>query len=83
MKLSYGTTMAPLILSSDKTQLTQFQGDKKAWPVYLTIGNVSKNIQHQPSMHATVLVGYLPVAKLECYSKAAHSLSLFSRDINY
>ena len=74
MKLPYGVTIAPLILSSDKTQLTQFQGDKKAWPVYLTIGNVSKNIRHQPSMHATMLVGYLPVAKLECYSEATHSL---------
>ena len=74
MKLPIGATIAPLILSSDKTQLTQFQGDKKAWPVYLTIGNVSKNIRRQPSMHATILVGYLPVAKLECYGEATRSL---------
>ena len=72
--LPNGATIAPLILSSDKTQLTQFQGDKKAWPVYLTIGNLSKEIQCQPSAHATILVGYLPVTKLECYSEATRSL---------
>ncbi|KAF8152285.1 hypothetical protein B0H34DRAFT_111607, partial [Crassisporium funariophilum] len=70
-----GATIAPLILSSDKTQLSQFRGDKKAWPVYLTIGNISKEIRCQPSAHATILVGYLPVAKLECYSEATRSLA--------
>lgn len=39
-KLPNGAMIAPLILSLDKTQLTQFQGDKKAWPVYLTISDV-------------------------------------------
>ncbi|KAF8798867.1 hypothetical protein BYT27DRAFT_7121941 [Phlegmacium glaucopus] len=74
MQLLEGATIAPLILSSDKTQLSQFQGDKKAWPVYLTIGNISKEICHQPSAHAMVLVGYLPVAKLDCYSESTCSL---------
>ena len=54
--------------------MTQFQGDKKAWPVYLTIGNISKNIRRQPSTHATILLGYLPVAKLDCYNEASRSL---------
>ena len=58
LKLPSGTTIALLILSSDKTQLTQFQGDKKAWLVYLSIGNISKNIRCQPSTHATILIGY-------------------------
>ena len=74
MKLPNGATIAALILSSDKTQLTQFQGDKKAWPVYLTIGNISKKIRRQPSTHATILVGYLPVAKLDCFSEGNRSL---------
>ena len=74
MKLPSGATIAALILSSDKTQLTQFQGDKKAWPVYLTIGNISKKIRRQPSTHATILVGYLPVAKLDCFSEGIRSL---------
>ena len=74
MRLPSGATIVPLILSSDKTQLTQFQGDKKAWPVYLTIGNISKHIRRQPSTHATILVGYLPVAKLDCFEEQSRSL---------
>ena len=73
-ELPSGATIAPLILSSDKTQLTQFQGDKKAWLVYLTIGNISKKIRRQPSKHSTILVGYLPVAKLDCYSERSRSV---------
>ncbi|KIJ47005.1 hypothetical protein M422DRAFT_164529 [Sphaerobolus stellatus SS14] len=70
-RLPEGATIAPLIVFSDKTVLTQFIGDKQAWPVYLTIGNISKDIQNKPSKHAVVLLGYLPVTKLECLSEKA------------
>jgi hypothetical protein len=43
--------------------------------VYLTIGNISKEIRRQPSAHATILLGYLPVAKLECYKESTRSLA--------
>ena len=51
-----GAVVAPVILASDKTALTQFGGDKKAWPVYLTIGNISKEVRRRPSSHSTVLL---------------------------
>ena len=70
-----GATIASLILSSDKTQLSVFQGDKSAWPVYLTLGNISKEVRRQPSAHATILLGYLPVAKLECCTEETRSLA--------
>jgi Plavaka transposase len=74
-KLPEGATIAPVILLSDKTQLSVFQGDKSAWPVYLTIGNISKEVHCQPSAHATILLAYLPVAKLECFKDSTRSLA--------
>jgi hypothetical protein len=58
-----GTTVVPVIVSSDKTQLTLFRG-KSAYPVYLTIGNIAKNVRSKPSRRAQVLLAYIPTTKL-------------------
>ena len=68
-RLPEGATIAPVILASDKTQLTHLRGDKSAWPVYLTIGNISKDLRVQVSSHATILVGYIPVGKFDIFSE--------------
>ncbi|KAG2158515.1 Zn-finger domain-containing protein [Suillus bovinus] len=60
-KLAPGATIAPVILASDKTSLSQFRGDKSAWP--------------KPWMHGAILIGYLLVAKLDCFSKATWSVA--------
>ena len=61
--------VSPIILASNKTKLMAHSGNKQVWPVYLTIGNIDKKIRRRPSTRATLLVGYLPVTKLECISE--------------
>ncbi|KAK7035124.1 hypothetical protein R3P38DRAFT_3493923 [Favolaschia claudopus] len=71
--LPKGATLIPIILASDKTQLTRFSGDKQAWPVYITIGNIDKKTRRSPSHGATILLGYIPVPKLEIFIKKRRS----------
>jgi Plavaka transposase len=52
------------LLSTDKTQLTSFR-NKNAYPLYLTIGNIPKEIRRKPSLRAYVLLAYLPTTRLE------------------
>ncbi|KAG8783296.1 hypothetical protein FRC12_019863 [Ceratobasidium sp. 428] len=58
------STVVPIILSTDKTKLTVFSGHQKAWPVYLSIGNIHSDIRRCPSKRATLLVGFIPVSNL-------------------
>ncbi|KAI9461411.1 hypothetical protein HD554DRAFT_2206691 [Boletus coccyginus] len=53
-RLSSGAIIAPVIIASDKTHLSRFKGDKTTW----------LQVQHEPSQHGAVLLGYLPVLKL-------------------
>jgi hypothetical protein len=70
-----GATIIPVILASDKTHLSNFTGDKSAWPVYLMIGNIEKSVRRKPSAHASILIGYIPVSNLECFSKSKHQFA--------
>nr|VWO96661.1 Polyribonucleotide nucleotidyltransferase (EC (Polynucleotide phosphorylase) (PNPase) [Ganoderma boninense] len=76
-RLPSGAVVCPLIVASDKTNLTVLRGDKTAWPVYLTIGNIDKSVRRKPSAHAFLLLGYIPVSKLACFTKSARSEAIY------
>ncbi|KAH8080741.1 hypothetical protein BXZ70DRAFT_910952, partial [Cristinia sonorae] len=59
-----GATVVPVIISTDKTKLTTFKG-KSAYPVYMTIGNIPKEIRRKPSLGSQILLAYLPTTRLE------------------
>ncbi|KAF8265448.1 hypothetical protein EI94DRAFT_1858251 [Lactarius quietus] len=59
-----GATVIPIIISSDKTLLTLFRG-KTAYPIYMGIGNIPKDIRRKPSCSVQLLIGYIPTSKLE------------------
>jgi len=47
-------------------------------PIYLTIGNIPKDVHQKPSHHAQILVGYIPTTKLasmENKSACRHALA--------
>ena len=66
-----GSTIIPVIIASDQTHLTNFSGDKKAWPVYLTLGNIVSTVRNKPSAMAMILVALLPVPPKFTKQKAA------------
>jgi hypothetical protein len=55
-------TIVPIILGSDATHLTQFSGGKKAWPIYITIGNILSSVRNKPSSCAIMLLALLPIS---------------------
>ncbi|KAG1759185.1 hypothetical protein EDD22DRAFT_981132 [Suillus occidentalis] len=71
-----GGTIIPIIISSDKTQVTLFH-NKSIYPVYLTIGNIPKEIRCMPSRGAHILLAYLPCTHLQhITNKASHRQTL-------
>ncbi|KAH7101919.1 hypothetical protein BKA62DRAFT_618075 [Auriculariales sp. MPI-PUGE-AT-0066] len=64
-KLPCGATTIPIILATDKTELTSFTGKQTCYPVYMTIGNIPKHLRRQPSMRSWRLLAYLPTGKVD------------------
>ncbi|KAF8424430.1 hypothetical protein BGX38DRAFT_1107338 [Terfezia claveryi] len=59
MTLPAGCTLVPVILTSDQTFLTNFSGDKKLWPLFMSIGNIPSHVRNKPTAQAWILIGLL------------------------
>jgi len=59
-QLPAGATIVPVICASDKTHLTNFSGDQHAWPLYLTISNIRKDIRSTPKKRTWILGRLIP-----------------------
>ena len=72
-----GITIIPVMVSSDKTRVVLF-GTKTAYPVYMTIGNIPKDIRRKPSRRTHILIGYLPTTQLLHVSNVASRRRMLS-----
>ena len=72
-----GVTVIPIIISTNKTQLTLFK-NKTAYPLYLTIGNIPKEICHKLSFRGYILLAYLPTTRLQHVSNQAQQRRLLA-----
>ncbi|EGO04581.1 hypothetical protein SERLA73DRAFT_38021, partial [Serpula lacrymans var. lacrymans S7.3] len=81
-RLPEGACVVPVIIATEKGQLTQFSGNKSVYLVYLTQGNLPRFMRRKPSKHAYILIAYLYVSKnvgdnLSKKQKSAHIQQLF------
>ena len=60
MTLPIGSTLVLVLFTSDATHLTNFSGDGKVWPSYMSIGNIRSSIRNKPISHAWVPVAIWP-----------------------
>jgi hypothetical protein len=73
--LPVGATLIPIILGSDKTRLTILGGNKQAWPLYLSIGNIPSKTRSLLSTKTWVVLAYIPIVCFE----GKHSKALEAR----
>ena len=67
-----GRTVIPILLATDRTMLSQHQGDVSAWPIYVTIGNLDQATRRKQTVPGSVLLGFLPVTSETVDDSKAH-----------
>ena len=55
-----GETIGAVILGSDETHLTNHQGDKTCHAVYLSCGNIRKEVRNKGNANAWRMIGQIP-----------------------
>jgi len=67
-------TIIPIILTSDKTHLSG-SGSAKAWPLFITIGNISNNIRFSPGYQCAQLIALIPIIHGDYLTKHTAKMS--------
>ncbi len=62
-QLKVGVMILSIILASDKTHLMNFAGDKSMHTIYVSLGNIHKDIQRKLTAQTWLLVAKIPVSK--------------------
>lgn len=73
-KLPPHATVVPLLIHTDKTTLSQHQGDVTAYPVYLSIGNLDHETRRSQKLPGTILIGFLPCTKKGTHKDLKHEI---------
>ena len=83
-KLPDGSTVVPIILASDKTHLSRMHGDQQAWPVYITIGNLLRDVRRAQSRPGMMLLGMVPIIQETEYKAEVyhHALGIMTKGEN-
>ena len=66
-QLSDGSTIVPLLISTNKTVFTQHYGNVAAWPVYLTIRNLKAKVRQKQTRPSSFFLGFIPIGALGDY----------------
>jgi hypothetical protein len=59
-KLPPGSTVVPILIAVDKTLMTMLHGDTVCWPVYMTIGNLDRDVRRAHDRCGIILIGFIP-----------------------
>ncbi|KAI6014890.1 hypothetical protein BKA83DRAFT_4129616 [Pisolithus microcarpus] len=59
----YSSTLCGVILSSDKTNITNICGGKVAHPLLISLANIRMNVRNKGSSHAFLLTTLMPIAE--------------------
>src|SRR5437868_13048814 len=59
---------------SDQMHLTKFSGDKKAWSMYITIGNLPLTKRNKPGSMAVLLLEQLPLPSKLSQSSSTNNI---------
>jgi len=71
-QIPVGSTLVPVLFALDQTHLTNFSGDKKLWPLNMSIGNIKSSMRNKPKMNTCI-----PIALLRISPKCLHKIPTY------